>query len=183
MTTKSPLALWRHHTPTPPMLDTYLNRTGFSSPNAVTTLSKKFGSQRSSMTSRIERGTRVPQALQDVFIASNQGEDVIVAPPNKVAAKFFGRVMNRTILRSVSSARRLGASPAKRRYSNNHLSQSGNGAVRNDSGDQSSSVIPTTSSFRVSVSRIFPSSGVCSEALSVASRAQESHQRVQQKVQ
>jgi hypothetical protein len=46
----------------------------------------------STMTSQIEKGQRIPQALQDVFLASNRGEDVVVAPPNSMATKLFGRV-------------------------------------------------------------------------------------------
>lgn len=35
--------------------------------------------------------TRIPEALQSVFLASNRGEEVNVAPPNNLAAKLFGR--------------------------------------------------------------------------------------------
>lgn len=42
--------------------------------------------------SPIEKGQRIPQALQEVFLASNRGENVDVAPPNSMATKFFGRV-------------------------------------------------------------------------------------------
>jgi hypothetical protein len=42
-------------------------------------------------THQTETGPRIPVELQDVFLASNRGEDVAVAPPNKMATKLFGR--------------------------------------------------------------------------------------------
>jgi hypothetical protein len=42
-------------------------------------------------THQTETGPRIPVELQDVFLPSNRGEDVAVAPPNKMATKLFGR--------------------------------------------------------------------------------------------
>jgi hypothetical protein len=56
------------------------------------------------MAHQIEGGQRIPVALQDVFLASNRGEDVAVAPPNKMAAKIFSR-FGLTRRSSSSSAR------------------------------------------------------------------------------
>jgi hypothetical protein len=70
-------------------------------PSTISVFSTKAGLM---MAHQTESGPRIPVALQDVFVASNRGEDVAVAPPNKMAAKIFGR-FGLTRRSSSSSAR------------------------------------------------------------------------------